>query len=333
MTNPSFPTPSAGEFSSQGLITQNTSINAPFLPRVLRVLKITYYPEFIKSPYPVYQALLFAQGLQVAVQWDVEHQHNRLPDNQLVTIKHLGEHANFAQGYLHIENLCRLDRPDTSFNIFSTAPLEWFANKPELYEQAHKAWELLDEKNRGLLNAVLFDGDFFKRFCTGPSSVAHHHNYPNGNLEHTLEVVFNIASNIHRYKTANLQLALIFGWLHDMGKVGEYKDTGDVEKPYKLTPSGCFHGHKMNGLNTLVKAQTQFTPLYPECSFNNLRHLMEATESTGSSGLRQPQMLEFLLVANADSASAAANVFASAYQPGQSWGVAPGKNLNFRYEE
>jgi 3'-5' exoribonuclease len=325
------------DFASQPspyLIKQNILVNTSSLPKVLRVQKIASYPEFTFSPYPVFQALLFAQGVQIAVQWIAKCEQIILTQNQLVTMLFSGIQAQSINGYLQIEGLYRLDRPDSSFNIFSTAPFDWFTNRVELHQLAQDAWELLDEKNRALLNAVLFDGDLFERFCTGPSSSAHHHSYLNGNLEHTLEVVFNVAQNIGRYKSANLQLALIFSWLHDIGKIYEYASTvKSTVQPYKLTSDAYFHGHKMNGLNLVIKTQSKYLPSYPAASFDNLRHLMEVSLNAGSSGLRTPQMLEYLLVTNADSASAAANVYASAYQPGQSWGIAPGKNLNFRYEE
>ena len=48
-------------------------------------------------------------------------------------------------------------------------------------------------------------------------------------------------------------------------------------------------------------------------------------------------MLEHLIVQQADTASAAANVYAGAHRPGCSFGIAPesrnGKGVNFRYEE
>jgi len=48
-------------------------------------------------------------------------------------------------------------------------------------------------------------------------------------------------------------------------------------------------------------------------------------------------MLEHLIVQQADAASAAANVYATAHRPGCSFGMAPesknGKSANFRYEK
>jgi len=237
---------------------------------------------------------------------------------------------------LQIARLCRLDRPDRSYNVFETALPEWFTNKA-LLPSAVLAWNQLDEKNQRLINAILFDGDFFNRFCLVPSSVNHHHSYINGNLEHTLEVVDYVVDNITRYPTANLQLALIYGWTHDLGKADEYQECKAGDREFKLTPTAYLHGHKMNSLFLVTKAQAWHVPLYPEKTFDHLRHLLEPHPHASTSDTRKPQMQEHLIVSQADITSAAANVFAKAHRPGCSFGIAPdskyAKGVNFRYEQ
>ena len=92
----------------------------------------------------------------------------------------------------------------------------------------------------------------------------------------------------------------------------------------------------MNGLYIVVRAQARYAPNYPEATFDNLRHLLEASLADDACGVRKAQMLEHLIVNQADTASAAANVYAAAFIRGQSFGIAPdrkiGKDLNFRYE-
>ena len=222
------------ESVSKRLLEQNSSIAMSLLPRVLRVIKIELL--FPVDPFlgANYQAVLFAQGLQVAVEWTTYQEQLYIVEGSLVTIIYPGAEAKSIDGFLQIDGLSRLDRPDQSYNVFETAPPDWFTNK-NLIRIAVKFWELLDEKNRQLINAVLFDGKFFKRFCTGPSSIGHHHSYRNGNLEHTLEVVNFVVDNIHRSTTANLQLAMSYAWLHDIGKANEYQKTMVKDRPYKLT--------------------------------------------------------------------------------------------------
>jgi 3'-5' exoribonuclease len=319
----------------QDLQKQIAFTDASLLPRVMRIVKITIAPNGATNEYR-HQAVLYAQGVHIAVEWVARQRHDQLTCNGLVTIAYKGIKPASIDGYLQIIRLCRLDRPDMSYNLFETTPPDWFINK-DILSRAIQAWEQLDDKNKHLLNAICFEGDFFKRFCIGPSSVGHHHNYLNGNLEHTLEVVNFISDNIAKYQTANLQLALIYGWLHDIGKADEYQPCKTEDREFKLTPSAYLHGHKLNGLHLVIKAQARHVPLYPEKTFDHLRHLLEPHPNLASSDTRKAQMLEHLIVQQADAASAAANVYGAAHRPGSSFGIAPesgnGKGVNFRYEK
>ena len=322
-------------FDVQDLQNQITFTDASLLPRVMRIVKITIAPNSATNEYR-HQAVLYAQGVHIAVEWFAKQRYDQLTCNGLVTIAYKGIKPISIDGHLQIIRLCRLDRPDMSYNLFETAPPDWFINK-DILTRAIQAWEQLDDKNQHLLNAICFEGDFFKRFCTGPSSAGHHHNYLNGNLEHTLEVADFITNGIQQYKTANLQLALIYGWLHDIGKADEYQPCKTGDREFKLTPSAYLHGHKLNGLHLVVKAQARYVPLYPEKTFDHLRHLLEPHPNSTTPDTRKPQMLEHLIVQQADAASAAANVYAAAHRPGCSFGIAPesknGKSANFRYEK
>lgn len=318
----------------QILQNQIAFTDASLLPRVMRIVKITIAPNSATNEYR-HQAVLYARGVNIAVEWFAKQRYDQLTCNGLVTIAYKGIKPISIDGHLQIIRLCRLDRPDMSYNLFETAPPDWFINK-DILTRAIQAWELLDDKNQHLLNAICFEGDFFKRFCTGPSSVGHHHSYFNGNLEHTLEVVNFISDNITRYQTANLELALIYGWLHDIGKADEYQPCKTGDREFKLTPSAYLHGHKLNGLHLVVKAQARYVPLYPEKTFDHLRHLLEPHPNSTTPDTRKPQMLEHLIVQQADAASAASNVYVAAHRPGSSFGIAPesgnGKGVNFRYE-
>ena len=322
-------------YGVRNLQNQIAFTNASLLPRVMRIVKITITPNGIPNEYR-HRAVLYAQGIHIAVEWFAKQRHDHLTCNGLVTIAYKGIKPSSIDGHLQIVRLCRLDRPDISYNPFQTAPPDWFTNK-NILARAMPAWELLDDKNQHLFNAICFDGGFFKRFCMGPSSVNHHHSYINGNLEHTLEVVNFISDNINRYQTANLQLALIYGWLHDIGKADEYQPCKTGDREFKSTPTAYFHGHKLNGLHLVIKSQAKYVPLYQEKTFDHLRHLLEPHPHLTSPDTRKPQMLEHLIVQQADAASAAANVYAAAHRSECSFGIAPessnGKEANFRYEK
>jgi 3'-5' exoribonuclease len=205
--NPNISTSHQAETSvSQEIQDQLIFTNASLLPRVLRVLKINVSPHQTIANHFLHQAVLFAKGLQIAVEWTSKNQSGQIPPLSLVTVVYKGFEPIMIDGYLQIVRLNRLHRPDLSYNVFETAPRDWFIEK-SLINKAISGWEILDDKNRHLLNAILFDDEFFQRFCLSPSSVNHHHSYQGGNFEHTLEVISFITDNIHRFPTANLQLA------------------------------------------------------------------------------------------------------------------------------
>ena len=241
---------------------------------VMRVLSIWVEStrQIQDQTHYIYRAVLFAEGAKVAVQWVSPRKELAIEGGCLVTIHYQDTGINFVDGHMDIGKLVRLDRPDSSYNLFDTAPFEWFM-KTNLIKDAQSLWELLAEHNRLLLNAVLFDGGIFRRFCEGPSSSNNHHSY--------------------------------------------------------------FHGHKMNGLHLIVKAQAKYAPSYPQHSFDNLRHLLEVSEGNLSGGFRKPQMQEYMIVHNADRASVVNNLYSQAYV-GKSYGMAPqgkdGLKLNYRYE-
>jgi len=333
LINPTISTSHQAETSvSQEIQNQLIFTNASLLPRVLRVLKIKVIPHQSIAKHFLHQAVLFAKGLQIAVEWTSKNQQCQILPLSLVTVVYKGFEPIMIDGYLQIVRLNRLHRPDLSYNVFETAPRDWFIDK-SLINKAISGWELLDDKNKLLLNAVLFDDLFFQRFCLSPSSVNHHHSYQNGNLEHTLEVISFIADNIERFSTANLQLALIYGWLHDIGKADEYQSCSTPDKQYKLTANAYLHGHKLNGLYLTIRALAKYVPLYPEKTFDHLRHLLEPHPNNITSDLRKSQMIEHLIISHADSASCAANIYKESFRNGSSFGKPQDHSkIIFRYE-
>lgn len=176
MKLPSLPEhPPLQAYDVQDLQNQITFTDASLLPRVMRIVKITIAPNSTTREYR-HQAVLYAQGAHISVEWFAKQRYAQLTRNGLVTIAYKGIKPISIDGYLQTIRLCRLDRPDMSYNLFETAPPDWFINK-DIPTRAIKARGLPDDKNQHLLNAICFDGDFFKHFCNGPSSVGHHQCY------------------------------------------------------------------------------------------------------------------------------------------------------------
>ena len=277
---------------------------------------------------------LYQDGKEQPVKWTEAFGGPLIKGNPLITIAQKDFTSPTNSNILTIDRLSISNEPSASINIFSTALPTWFDNL-ELRDKAIVCWNWLDEKNRLLLNSLLHDDAFFKRFCEGPSSTSNHHAYRNGNLEHTIEVIHIATLNCLHIHNANYQLALIFAWLHDIGKADEYQYSNSPDKQYKLTSTGYLHGHQMTGFYKLLEARTKYTPEYPESTFNHLRHLMTARMSSDPLNYRNAQMIEYDLVQLADILSAKGNLHSDAFC-GLSFGKHPflgnSKTPNFRYE-
>jgi 3'-5' exoribonuclease len=115
-------------FDVQDLQNQITFTDASLLPRVMRIVKITIVPNSATNEYR-HQAMLYAQGVNIAVEWFAKHRYDQLTCNGLVTIAYRGIKPISIDGYLQIIRLCRLDRPDMSYNLFETASPEWIITK------------------------------------------------------------------------------------------------------------------------------------------------------------------------------------------------------------
>ena len=304
------------------------------IPPVSRLVSNSISTNLEPSGTQAHHATLFGDGKELAVQWNEAIGSPLIHGHPLVKIIPRNLSVLFDGGAVLIEQLEILKSPLASINIFSTALPSWF-NNLELRDKAIVCWNWLDEKNRLLLNSLLHDDAFFKRFCEGPSSTSNHHAYRNGNLEHTIKVIHIATLNCLHIHNANYQLALIFSWLHDIGKADEYQFSNSPDKQYKLTSTGYLHGHQMTGFYKLLEARTKYASEYPESTFNHLRHLMTARMSSDPLNYRNSQMIEYDLVQLADILSAKGNLHSDAFC-GLPFGKHPflgnSKTPNFRYE-
>lgn len=105
---------------------------------------------------------------------------------------------------------------------------------------------------RRLVGACLEDPAWVEAFCRAPASLADHHAYQGGLLQHTAEVmetVLHLATGLPA-KRLDLNLLLTAAFFHDIGKMDAY--TGPY--PYRLTPLGRWVGHETLGVHRLLRA-------------------------------------------------------------------------------
>lgn len=72
------------------------------------------------------------------------------------------------------------------------------------------------------------------RFYIWPAATNVHHNYPSGLLQHTVNVVKNAYNIASSYSDIDMDLVLAGSILHDIGKIYEYDEKGNVSGEGKL---------------------------------------------------------------------------------------------------
>jgi 3'-5' exoribonuclease len=105
---------------------------------------------------------------------------------------------------------------------------------------------------RTLIRALLDDRAFLDAFCLAPGSLDRHHAHRGGLLQHTVEVMelAHRAAAAYPRLAADLDLLLVAGFFHDVGKA----DTYTLTYPFELTALGRTLGHEALGLRRLFRA-------------------------------------------------------------------------------
>lgn len=116
---------------------------------------------------------------------------------------------------------------------------------------------------RELVDRVLADEAFMDRFCQAPASLAYHHAYAGGLLQHTVEVMeAGLRLRPLLPVAIDRSLLLTAGFFHDLGKVDTYTD----QPPYALTRLGRALGHEWLGLRRLFQVLDAPPAVPPEAS-------------------------------------------------------------------
>lgn len=106
-----------------------------------------------------------------------------------------------------------------------------------------------------LVDKMIFNEEFFSKYCTYPAARQVHHNFYNGLLQHTLEVL-KFATNVAGTKklTQRQQDRLIvMGLLHDWAKIIEYTPLPTIG----FTDAGTMLGHIFLGAHTVLNRMNE----------------------------------------------------------------------------
>lgn len=302
--------------SGHGLAEHDTPVNLAMMPRIFRLTTIHRAP--IDDRRTQCTATLYHDSASLKVSWTASKPDLRLKSGDLVSPRWFGSTA-CEGGAIRISRLVLMERPEPWENLFHTVPHGWVKDR-ELVKQAAGLMEALPRPYRFLFNALFWEGQRFKRFCTVPSSINGHHAADNGNLRHAVEVAGSIRQLCRGREMANESLGILAGFLHDAGKADEYKLS--PEGNWKLTDRGKLLGHKVTVIEWIAQARAKCNLLLPEEHYMALLHCLTCSPSAPEwLGIRKPAMLEAVLLSNMDRLSGTEDLMQRCASNREGWGA------------
>ncbi len=150
--------------------------------------------------------------------------------------------------------------------------------------------------------------NFLKIFLEAPASRFVHHAYIGGLLEHTRNVMQIATAFTHIYKDADRDLMITGGFLHDIGKIDEYKFLY-----YEIDHSdeGKLKGHTLLGYEKLLPALNQAD--LDKSTRLKLEHMVLSQQGKRVWGaIEEPRFTEAYLLHAADSTDASEFIYSDA---------------------
>lgn len=147
-------------------IEQETPANLAMMPRIFRLTSINHVQ--LSNKLTRCTASLFHNQVSIKVGWTASQPDIRLKSGDLVSPRWSGL-TTCEGGIIKSGRLILMERAEPWENLFHTIPHGWVKNR-ELVVQAATLVDLLPRSYRFLLNAIFWDGQRLKRFCTVPSS-------------------------------------------------------------------------------------------------------------------------------------------------------------------
>ena len=141
---------------------------------------------------------------------------------------------------------------------------------------------------KALSDRFLSDRDFMELFKRAPAAKNFHHNYIGGLLEHTLSVCEMSLLVAEHYQTLDRDLLVTGAFLHDIGKIKEFKYGARIE----YSDEGRLLGHLVLGTAMLEETLAKIKN-FPKETALRLKHLMLSHHGQYEFGSpKRPKFLE-----------------------------------------
>lgn len=225
-----------------------------------------------------------------------------VPVHAILTVRRLGNRL--------IGHVSRLSQKDLSvFNPIQFLPRRTLP-RPELAARLQGFIEhCRPVPLQQFLVTAFSDLAFSRSFLSLPASQAHHHAYPGGLAEHSLEVAETIRAILTHEEPSMVDLTSVAGLLHDVGKIRLIKESG------ARTQAGFILRHDALTLELLAPALAGLDACWPDGS-TALRYLL-SWQFSGQS--RRPLLPAALALQFADRYSSAHGARERAFADAPDW--------------
>lgn len=143
-----------------------------------------------------------------------------------------------------------------------------------------------------LAEAFFADQELMELLKRAPGAKTIHHAYLSGLLEHTLSLVKLILKVVENYHGIDVDLLLIGGFLHDIGKVYEFS----YDRALEYTEEGQLLGHLVMEVE-MVNKKISTTPDFPEELAMLVKHMLVSHHGAYEFGSpKLPQTLEAVIL-------------------------------------
>ena len=212
-----------------------------------------------------------------------------------------------------------MEHPEPEANLFRMVPHNWVKDRAMLAD-AIDLIDKLPKVYRFLFNAIFWDGERFRRYCTCPSSMEAHHNYDSGNLMHSVELAQWMRNSTKDSDPSKYALAVLVGLLHDAGKADEYLLT--TSGRWKMTDRGRLLGHKITIIEWIAAAYNRYkVNNLPREHYLALLHCLSCHPYAPEwLGIRAPKMPEAALLAGLDHVSGQLELMQRCSKEYSGWG-------------
>lgn len=245
-------------------------------------------------------ATLFHEQGTREVTWQSTQVDCRLKRGCYVAVRGLEQLVNQGDAS-SIRRLDLLDKPLPFINPFELVPANWVRDRV-LVKRATVLWGRLSRPMQHLVTAVLWDGNRFERFLTGPAALSCYPPVPNANLRHAVDTAEHALSLANGLTDVSTSVLIAAALLHDAGKADDFRLRPDRDG-YAYSERGQLVGARHTVLEWLAVARGRDGVIVLEVQYLALVHALTATRGVAWLGIREPQMIEATILAVADRAT------------------------------